>query len=212
MKSTAAFAKAFARELRRSLSERWGLLRALRQVEGSIDLRASVRVTRCSTLQIGQGSRVGLGTILAAKPEGSRRSAIRIGCHTNVLEYNNLRAEGAEIEIGDHCLISQFVSLIASGHEFRDARRRIDEQGVPEKRGIRIGSDVWIGTMATLLPGVTLGEGAVIASGTVVSRDVAPYTIVAGTPARRIGERRARDQDRAGDDSHAREARSEIGG
>ena len=52
-----------------------------------------------------------------------------------------------------------------------------------------IGNDVWIGHGATILPGVNVGNGAVIGAGAVVSRDVAPYTIVGGVPAKLIRER-----------------------
>ena len=49
---------------------------------------------------------------------------------------------------------------------------------------IRIGNDVWIGANATVLPGVTIGDGAVVAAGAVVTRDVEPLTVVGGVPAR----------------------------
>ena len=52
-----------------------------------------------------------------------------------------------------------------------------------------IGDRVWIGYRAIVLPGVTIGEGAVVGAGAVVTRDVSPYTIVAGNPAKVIGER-----------------------
>ncbi len=57
-----------------------------------------------------------------------------------------------------------------------------------------IGDRVWIAYRAVILPGVTIGEGAVVAAGAVVSRDVAPYTIVAGNPAQPVGTR-SRDLD-----------------
>ena len=73
------------------------------------------------------------------------------------------------------------MSLISSGHEFRDRSRRIEEQGIPEKKGIRVGDDVWIGAMVTVLPGVSIGTGAVVGSGAVVTRDIPPYAIASGT-------------------------------
>ena len=59
-------------------------------------------------------------------------------------------------------------------------------------RAVRIGNDVWIGHGAVILPGVTIGDGAVVGANAVVAHDVQPYDIVAGVPARRIGDRRQR--------------------
>ena len=66
-----------------------------------------------------------------------------------------------------------------------------DRDFFADRRGDRVivGNDVWIGHVAILLPGVTVGDGAVIGAGAVVSRDVAPYTIVGGVPARPIRKR-----------------------
>lgn len=58
-----------------------------------------------------------------------------------------------------------------------------------EIRDIELGHDVWIGFRATIMPGVRLGHGAIVAAGAVVTRDVPPYTVVAGTPARPIRQR-----------------------
>ena len=58
-----------------------------------------------------------------------------------------------------------------------------------DRHGLTVGDDVWIGAMATVLPGVTIGTGAVIGGGAVVTRDVPPYAIAVGNPARVVGER-----------------------
>jgi acetyltransferase-like isoleucine patch superfamily enzyme len=75
--------------------------------------------------------------------------------------------------------------------EYYDATASRDRDFFADRRGDRVivGNDVWIGHAAILLPGITVGDGAVIAAGAVVSRDVAPYTIVGGVPARAIRKR-----------------------
>jgi acetyltransferase-like isoleucine patch superfamily enzyme len=100
---------------------------------------------------------------------------------------------GTELDIADHIVIGNHV-LIAPGcfitdHSHGLARElRIDQQ--PSKpMPVRIGDDVWIGTKSCILRGVTIGDGAVVGAGSIVRQDVAPYTIVAGAPARPIGER-----------------------
>lgn len=82
------------------------------------------------------------------------------------------------ITIGDDVLIGHNVVIATLNHDL-DPDRRGDLLPAP----VRIGDKVWIGANATILPGVTIGEGAVIAAGAVVSKDVAPRTVVGGVPA-----------------------------
>ncbi len=60
------------------------------------------------------------------------------------------------------------------------------EQGYSEEKQIVVGDDVWLGYGAIILPGVTIGDGAIIGAGTVVTKDVPPYAIVGGNPAKVI--------------------------
>lgn len=105
----------------------------------------------------------------------------------------------ANIKIGDRVLISHNVNIFDSLTHPLAARERhaqfraIMTSGHPQtidlgERPVTLGDDVWIGANACVLRGVTIGEGAVIGAGTVVTHDVAPYTIVAGNPARVIRE------------------------
>jgi len=66
----------------------------------------------------------------------------------------------------------------------------IKAQGMYSKGGVTIGNDVWIGTHAVILDGVTIGNGSVIAAGAVITKNVEPYSIMAGVPAKLIGHRK----------------------
>lgn len=85
------------------------------------------------------------------------------------------------IEIGNNVLIGQQVVLATLNHDLQP-NKRANMIASP----IKIGNDVWIGAHATILPGVTIGDGAVIAAGAVVTKDVPKNTVVAGVPAKAI--------------------------
>jgi maltose O-acetyltransferase len=86
--------------------------------------------------------------------------------------------------IGDHVLMGPEVMLFDRNHRFDDPDATIGSQGDSDPRPPVIGNDVWIGARAMILPGVHVGDGAVVAAGAVVTRDVPPLAVVAGNPAR----------------------------
>jgi acetyltransferase-like isoleucine patch superfamily enzyme len=105
----------------------------------------------------------------------------------------------ASIDIGDRVLISHNVNIFDSLTHPLSAQQRhaqfraIMSTGHPEsidlgERPVTLGNDVWIGANACVLRGVTIGEGGVVGAGAVVTSDVAPFTVVAGNPARIIRE------------------------
>lgn len=101
-----------------------------------------------------------------------------------------------QLYIGDYvCIAAEAVILMGGNHTHRTdwfiSYPFFDKipENYMEKGDTRIGDAAWIGMRAMLLPGVTLGEGAVVASGAIVTRDVEPYTMVAGNPAKVIRKR-----------------------
>jgi acetyltransferase-like isoleucine patch superfamily enzyme len=112
---------------------------------------------------------------------------LRMGNRSSVGAYSYVGCAGF-IDIGDDVLMGPRVTLIAEGHNFNEPQTTIKEQGVSRK-GIRIENNVWIGTNTTILDGVTIGSGSIIAAGAVVNKNVEPKSIVAGVPARLIRKR-----------------------
>ena len=117
-------------------------------------------------------------------PRSIRRDGVRIGDYSRVNRNCTLDLRGGLV-IGDNVSISPDVVILTAGH-------RIDDRTFPvEQKSVLIEDYVWIGTRAMVMPGVTIGEGAVVAAGAIVTRDVPPLAIVAGVPAREIGRRPA---------------------
>ena len=107
---------------------------------------------------------------------------VLIGDHTRIGIHNTIIGP---VVIGSHVNLAQGVTVTALNHNYEDATKRIDEQGVSTKPVV-IADDVWIGTNAVVLPGVTIGRHCVVAAGAVVTKDVPDNTIVGGVPARVI--------------------------
>ncbi len=101
-----------------------------------------------------------------------RRTFINMGCSFQ---------DWGGIVIGDDCLIGHNCTICTVNHS-KAPERRGDMVCAP----VRLGNQVWVGANVTILPGVSIGDGAIIAAGAVVSRDVAPATIVGGIPAKLI--------------------------
>ncbi len=108
-------------------------------------------------------------------------SALEIGSHVDIGEFTHIRASGG-VHIGDRVLIAAHVVITSRQHP-----RDIPRYGHVLDAPVRIEDDVWIGAGAIVLPGITVGRGAVVGAGAVVTKDVPPFGIVGGVPARAIG-------------------------
>lgn len=110
--------------------------------------------------------------------------------------------ENSYIKIGKFCSISESVFIITSNHRydtistfpFQEVIKDIPQQKIRELGNIEIGNDVWIGTKSVILKGITIGDGAIIGAGSVVTKNVPPYCIVAGVPAKIITFRFSQNQ------------------
>lgn len=118
-------------------------------------------------------------------PSEIRRIGVRIGRGTKIGRNCTLDAR-SPLTIGKNVALSPEVTILAGTHDVNDPRFADSEVG---PWAVAIEDYVWVGTRAMIMPGVTLGRGAVVAAGAVVTKDVAPLTIVAGVPAKPIGMR-----------------------
>ena len=110
---------------------------------------------------------------------------------------------GDELHIGKFCMIASDVTFIMNGGNHLSEsisaypfaifgngwEKAMEGRSYPGKGNTVVGNDVWIGYKATIMPGVTIGDGAIIGSNATVTKDVAPYAIVGGNPAKEIKKR-----------------------
>ncbi len=152
-----------------------------------IHYKALLLIQDSSKFKLSEGVFIGANTCLLCMddPKGQRGiSKLSIGKGTSIGEMNNIRAAGGEISIGEKCIFSQYITIVAANHLISKEKYMIDQAWDTNKNKVVIGDDVWIGSHAQIMPGVTIGNGAIIAAGATVTKDVEPYSIMVGSPAR----------------------------
>lgn len=96
---------------------------------------------------------------------------------------------GSDLVVHSDVLVASNVSFVGGDHEIYDLNNKIFFSGRSQKMAIVLESDTWIGHGSIILSGVTIGTGAVVAAGSVVTKNVKPFTIVGGNPAKKIKDR-----------------------
>lgn len=133
------------------------------------------------------GAKVGSGVIYYSGVWIMPSKDFKIGSNVDIAKGVMINARGG-LEIGDRVLIGFGSKILTENHRIPSDKGRIFNSGHIKKK-IVIEDDVWIGANCLILSGVRIGEGAVIAGGSVVTKDVPPYTVVGGVPAKIIKER-----------------------
>jgi acetyltransferase-like isoleucine patch superfamily enzyme len=151
-------------------------------LEGDLDL------THPERIRIGSRVKLGKETVLGAWPESELTIGddTYIGRWTIILAYESVKI-GNDCMIAPGCHITDVNHGIASGELIRKQKYT--------SKPVRIGNDVWVGAGSSILPGVTIGDGAVIGARSVVTKDVAPNAIVVGVPAKVIRYRNESKKD-----------------
>ena len=113
-------------------------------------------------------------------------SKVTIGKHCHINE--NVFIQGANI--GNYVMIAPNVTLLNSLHNYQDIDIPMIKQGGVENLNSTIEDDVWIGRNAIIMPNITIGKGSVVGAGSIVTKDVEPYSVVGGVPAKLIKRRK----------------------
>ncbi len=136
-----------------------------RKAGGKIELGDRVEIYRDSILETGRNGEIIIGS----------ESSVHPSCH--IYSYVQPIIIGKGVMIAANCALYSYNHNIERGKTIR-------EQGIQSEGPIVIGDEAWLGVMVTVLDGVTIGKGAVVAAGSVVTRDVPDYAVVAGVPAK----------------------------
>ncbi len=152
--------------------------------------KAYLLYCRSKFLELGNGTRINPTAHLADKRCMKIGHNCFIGkhCHISIVEPSSL-------SIGNYAIISPYVRILGGDHNMS----RVGEYLINVKDGgvnlpIIIEDDVMVGMGSTILKGVTIGEGAIIAAGAVVTRNVSPYSVYGGNPAKRISSRFSKEE------------------
>ena len=153
--------------MRRGAFARWPL-------EGNV-----LEALRERRLEVGEGALLEPG-VWITMPAPAR---VRIGAGS-FLNRNVMVAAQELVEIGDHCMLANGCFVTDANHRFDDPAKPITWQGFDGKGPTRIGDNCWLGANVVVTSGVTIGERCVIGANSVVTRDIEPFSIAAGAPAK----------------------------
>jgi maltose O-acetyltransferase len=144
----------------------WCAAKLFKQAGAGIKVNRGARFGRGKDIEIGDRSGIGLNAQIA---DGTR--------------------------IGKCVMMGPDVVIFSINHQFNSLSLPMIDQGVTQARTVEIGDDVWIGQRVMLMPGVKIGNGAILAAGSVITKDVPAYAIVGGNPAKVIKYRSASESE-----------------
>jgi acetyltransferase-like isoleucine patch superfamily enzyme len=177
------------------------------RIGSNVYIQEGVEFLGCSNIELGNGVYIFRGVRIDAQGQSNNKlyldnkvaieRNVNIGCMDNTCIHIGEEtfiapdvciAGPGEIKIGKRCLIAAHTGIYANNHNFADPFKPIKDQGISRK-GIVIEDDCWLGHAVTVLDGVTIGEGSVIGAGAVVNKNIPPYSIAVGVPAKVIKSR-----------------------
>lgn len=175
------------KHIKQSLYSQW-ICGKLKYAGKNISFQSIALLKGCKYIDIDSNTCFGKELFLTAWEFDQNEPSLTIGKNCSFGAYNHITAIN-RITIGEGCLTGKWVTITDKSHgdtdvnslKIKPVKRRMMSKGP-----IIIGKNVWIGDKATILPGVTIGDGAVIAANAVVTKNVSAYNIVGGNPAKII--------------------------
>lgn len=164
--------------------------------EGQLSYGTHCNINKGSTLIIPSSTSLSLGQecYIGRYVEIGPSNSISIGDYSSIQDRSIILGD---VDIGRYCLLSLNVLMTTGKHQFealpyrliRDQDQMLLRSGVIQSNKITIEDDCWIGVNTVVMPGITIGKGAIIGANSVVTKDVPPYSVAVGSPARVIKQR-----------------------
>lgn len=155
------------------------LKKLIRVILSRLRLRRAIGLGR--NIAVGRDFVCGPGLLISSK------NSVAIGDRVFVGRYCQI---ASNVVIGNDVMLASFVGLVGGDHEIDGDIVVIKNAGRADMRTTHIGDGAWLGHASVVLHGVRIGDHSVVAAGAVVTRDVAPFSVVGGNPARHIRFRR----------------------
>ncbi|WP_306438727.1 acyltransferase [Rhodococcus sp. 05-2254-6] len=142
------------------------------------------RVLRAKNLSFRLRS-IGTGSSVSQTAKIYNKSYVSIGSNTSLNDYVHIWGGGI-VEIGDDSLIAAHVVITSETHDIDALGKGLLYRQTRQTSPVRIGNNVWIGSGAIVLPGVTIGDNSVVAAGAVVTKNIEANSLAVGVPARTV--------------------------
>lgn len=163
-----------------------GISSKLKSAPNNILFKRPITLKGGEYITIGKNSTMGKFGVLTAWKTPTQVPLLTIGDNCCFGEFNHITCAN-KIIIGNNLLTGRWVTITDNSHgltDWKNLQLPPTKRPITSKGAVVIGDNVWIGDKATILPNVTIGDGAVIAANSVVTKEVPPYSVVGGNPAR----------------------------
>lgn len=148
-------------------------------------LAPGVQFLGLKNIMIGENCTIGENSLFTVNNRDDETIKLKIGSNT-YMGRNSFFTVGKKIEIGEYCIIGNSCSFIGSDHQFNTPLKPYALSGATNYKVIKLGPNCWLGNDVTIVGNITIGHGSIIGAGSVVTKDIPPFSIAVGNPAKVI--------------------------